>query len=532
MRPLLALFVRALRENTRARSTYVLRCGIALLILFFLWLSQVGYSWMGAAGRRFFSILVAGDYFFVTLLGLGSFASAIAEEKEEGTLGLIRMADISPLAVLFGKSTSRLGTVLLLLLVQLPFTFLAVTLGGVSLTQILTAFGLLMTYLFVLANISLFFSVLLPRSGRAAIMTIGVIVGYCALCLVPHLLADWLVNKGKYLMTDPAVDSLKSAGLWLWSVHPANHCGVLASGGYLSLEVGRSVAVHLCVGVAFFILSWLIFERFCGNEEVYSGNTGNRLRKWRWLGRPRRAREHAVAWKDFHFAMGGRLSILFRMVGYVCTVLFLAWVNSDWVSRASLASYAWGWGWTAFYIELAFLALFMWGPEAWGQHIGVLIATPRSLRRLNFEKIKAMVMATMPSVSLVLLAMAIGGSTFINQTILGSFTMQTTAPGGLPWRVWRILSILQWIAQFGVLLSLIVNLSLRLKWTALPAAVGLFALYQIVYILVSIAPYSIRGASLYSPAIEPAMLVTISLAVIFALAWNTRTLLLRRATEG
>lgn len=290
--------------------------------------------------------------------------------------------------------------------------------------------------------------------------------------------------------------------------------------------------MHLCVGVAFFIFARLIFERFCGDEAAYSGNTGNRLRKWRWLGRPRRARKHAVTWKDFHFTMGGRLSVLFRMVGYVGMVLFWAWAGNDLGSRASLASYAWGWGWVAFYTELAFLALFMWGPEVWGQHIGVLIATPRSLRRLNFEKMKAIMMATMPSVSLVLLAMAIGGSTFINQTVLGSFNAQNWPAEALSWRVWRILSILQWIAQFGVLLSLIVNLSLRLKWTALPAAVGLFALYQIVHILVSIAQFSISGARFSSPALEPAMLMTISLAVIFALAWNTRVLLLHRATEG
>jgi hypothetical protein len=473
-----------------------------------------------------------GDYLFVTLLGLGSFASAIAEEKEEGTLGLIRMADISPLALLFGKSTSRLGTVMLLLLVQIPFTFLAVTLGGVSQTQILTAFALLATYLFALANVSLFFSVLLPRSGRAALMTIGAIVGYCCSCIGPYLLAESLVNKGKYSMNDPMIESLKAASDWLWSVNPANHCAILSSGGYLSLEIFRSVAVHLGIGAAFFALALLIFERCCDNEAVYSGNTGRRVRRWRWLGSPARARGHAFAWKDFHFTMGGRLSIALRLVCYAFGIVLLAWANDDLDERRSIANYAWGWGWTAFYIELAFLALLMWGPEAWGKHIGSLIAIPRSLRRLNFEKLKAMLMATLPSVSMVTFAMIIGGSTFINQTILGSFSSGNFGAGGVPWRYWRIISLLQWTAQLGVLLSLIVNLSLRLKWTALPAALGLFMLYQVTHTVAAIASFYLGGRRPMSAAFEPALVLGVSLVVIFVLIQNTRTLLLRHATEG
>jgi hypothetical protein len=532
MRPLLALFIRALRENTRARSTYILRAGIAVLILLFLWVAHEGFSWMGAAGRRFFSVLVVGNYLFVTLLGLGSFASAIAEEKEEGTLGLIRMADISPLALLFGKSTSRLGTVMLLLLVQIPFTFLAVTLGGVSLTQILAALGLLATYMFALANVSLFFSVLLPRSGRAALMTIGAIVGYCSSCIAPYLLSEWLVNKGRYSATDPTIESLKAAGDWLWSVNPANHCAILASGGYLSIEIMRSVAVHLGVGVAFFAFALLIFERCCDNEAIYSSNSGGRLHRWRWLGRPSRPREHAIAWKDFHFAMGGRFSVALRFVGYSLAIVVLAWANDDLGQPRTIANYSWVWGWTVFYIELVFLALFMWGPEAWGRHIGSLIAIPRSLRRLNFEKLKAMLMATLPSVAIVTLGLIIGGSEFIDQTILGSFNASNSGPGGMPFRYWRIISLLQWAAQFGVLLSLIVNLSLRLKWTALPAALGLFVLYQVIHTFASIASLYLGGRRTMPASFEPMLILGISLMLIFFLIRNTRSLLLRHATEG
>jgi ABC-2 family transporter protein len=534
MRPLLALFVRALRQNTRAPSTYLLRGGVALIVLFFLWSAHESLSWMGAAGLRFFSILIGANYFLVALLGLGTFASAIAEEKEEGTLGLMRMADLSPLAILFGKSTSRLGIVLLLLLAELPFTFLAVTLGGVSQTQILAAFTLLATFLFALANVSLFFSVLLPRSSRAATMTIALAIGYCLLCAAPFVIADRLVQKYSYAETDPMVTALQSAGEWLWSVHPAKHFGILANGGYLALELTRSVIVHVSVGVAFFILSILIFERCCGNEAAYSGDDGRRARRLRWLGRSKRAFTQAVAWKDFHFAMGGRFSVVFRLVFYVAWVAVMAWVTQDWNNRKSLADMTWGFGLMMWHVELVFLALLMWGPEVWGKHIGSLIATPQALRRINFEKLRAMCMATAPSITLLLVAMGIGGAEFIQDDVIGPFQSVDSA-GGIQIRHRHMIDIALWLIQFGALLVLVVNLSLRLKWTAVPVALGLFGLTQAILAIVSVYIFYFRGLGGTGAEwllFRDITVFAIFLAIIVFLLRNTHKLLLRRAAEG
>jgi len=523
MRSLLALFVRALRQNTRAPSTYLLRGGIAAIVLFFLWSAHETFSWMGAAGLRFFSILVGVNFFLVALIGLGSFASAIAEEKEEGTLGLMRMADLSPVAILFGKSTSRFGIVFLLLLVQVPFAFLAVTLGGVSQAQVLTAFTLLVSFLFAIANVSLFFSVLLPRSSRAAIMTIALAIGYSLLCGGPYILSNWLIDKGHFEEDDPAIAALQSAGDWLWSVHPANHLGILASGGYFSVELARSVIVHVCVGIAFFILSILIFERCCGDEAKYSGESGRGANLWRWFGRPKRVRTHSIAWKDFHFSMGGRPSFALRLVGYVVFVVLIARSTGELGQRRVVAELAWRLGFLMLHFELAFLALLTWGPEAWGQHIGSLIVLPRGLRRITFEKVKAILIAVIPSVSLLVLAVVIGGSEFIKADIIPFFRPAYYSGA---FRYSRLYTILGWYVGFAVLLLLIVNLSLRLKWTALPAALGLFALFQIVKQITSIWSFAAGGN-------QPEVIVlTGFLVVICFLIYNTRALLLRRAAEG
>jgi hypothetical protein len=88
-----------------------------------------------------------------------------------------------------------------------------------------------------------------------------------------------------------------------------------------------------------------------------------------------------------------------------------------------------------------------------------------------------------------------------------------------------------YILRAGIAL-LIVNLSLRLKWTALPAALGLFLVYQVTHTIASIASFYFGGRRSLPAAFEPALILGVSVIVIFFLIRNTRTLLLRHATEG
>lgn len=527
MRPVLALFVRALRQTTRAPSTYLLRSLVALVVLLFLWNAHVSLSWSGAVGRRFFGILVATNYFFVTLIGLGSFASAIAEEKEEGTLGLLRMTDLSPLALLFGKSTSRLGILLLLLLVQVPFAFLAVTLGGVSQTQVLFAYTLLATYLFALANISLFFSVRLPGSNRAAFLSLAVIGAYSLLCAGPHLLADWLMVKHAYSIFDPTISALRSVGNGFWSVHPLNHCLVLASTGFLSLEFTRSIMVHLGVGTIFFIFSLLIFERYCGDESAYSQSSGGLRSVWRWLGRPKRAVKRAVCWKDFHFILGGRFSIILRCFLYGLCVVFVTWGNEE-LSKEHLSEVSWNLGIGMLHVELALFALMIWGHEAWGKNIGALVALPRALRWIHLEKLRAIFISLAPSAALFLVAVLLDRERLVNNVFLNWLNPVYA----LELRCRMALTLMVWIAEFGTLLILIVNLSLRMKWTALPAAIGVFALFQIG-VLMSFSFFRSPSISYSTQVIVRSAIILISLLPIGVfLVRDTNALLLRRASEG
>ena len=131
--PTLALFSRSVREENRSRSPYIARFTLIVIVFFFLYSAYSWYSMSrGAPGLEFFRTLTVINSIFITLAGIAFFSTAITEEKEEGTLGLLRMTKLSPVAILLGKSTSRLFGACLLILAQLPFTLLAVSLGGVT----------------------------------------------------------------------------------------------------------------------------------------------------------------------------------------------------------------------------------------------------------------------------------------------------------------------------------------------------------------------------------------------------------------
>ncbi|HBL47256.1 MAG TPA: hypothetical protein DDZ90_28105, partial [Planctomycetaceae bacterium] len=65
------------------------------------------------------------------------------------------MAGVNPISLLLGKSLPRLVSALILLSIQFPFTLLAITLGGVTFTQVLATYATLGAFLIGLSNLGL-----------------------------------------------------------------------------------------------------------------------------------------------------------------------------------------------------------------------------------------------------------------------------------------------------------------------------------------------------------------------------------------
>ena len=177
--PNTALFMRTLTIDNRHWQNYLIRFIMLVLIGFSLiqyLFTAVLNAQMTAPGLGFFTFISFLNLFFITILGVTLFASAITEEKEVDSLNLLLMTGLTPFTMLLSKSTSKLIIALMLIVAQLPFSILSVTLGGISTLQVIAVYITLFAYTFLVCNLALFFSVICKRTYKATTFTFVVFI--------------------------------------------------------------------------------------------------------------------------------------------------------------------------------------------------------------------------------------------------------------------------------------------------------------------------------------------------------------------
>jgi len=391
--PLLTLFTRSLREDALSKATYWARAGLGGFILLVLLAISAAGVWTGAPGRSFFITIITLQMVAITFVGLSYFASAVTEEKEEQTLGLLRMTDLNPLSILLGKSTSRLGGALLLLAAQFPFTVFAVTLGGISLGQIFAAYCTLAAYTFLLCNVALLGSVLARRTPGAAsfsVLLIGLLLSAGPLLGVLH----------RELLKYGAPAGLDQFAGMLWKTTPIARLIEVLGTGFAGSPAGWQVASNLALGAGSFLLAWVLFERCCDRttDEAVATEPVPRPAVGGRLGRPPRPRKDALIWKDFHFLCGGRMGLIVRSLGYGGA---LAGAIGEVIFHGSSG----GGGMTAmfhflvpfvFSIDVAAMAARLFRSEIDGQTLSALAVLPGTMRQIVRRKAGAFLLAAAP----------------------------------------------------------------------------------------------------------------------------------------
>ncbi len=431
MHGILALFIRSLREQVRSASFSWMRAGMATIILITL-LARGSRSFSGATGMDFFASFAFYNALMIIVAATSYFASAITEEKEEQTLSLLRMTNLSALAILFGKSTSRIFTGLMLLVVQLPFALLSVTLGGVTWEQILITYLLLCSFLFFAANLGLFASVMAKNNAYAAVLTAAL---------------GWLY----FWILDEAAEDYSGASSFFQAI-----------GIYWSAATWRESSLAFCVsGLVFFLLAWASFNRFATDTPAAAPRRKQAPIYHAAPSRAGRVSADAIAWKDYHFIHGGTRVMFAKSLFYAVIAI---WICVEF--RADR------WGglelliWTIFtlslftaLIETAFAASRIFRLEVRGQTFGDLYILPQSLTALIRAKRRAMLYSLGP-IGLILGISFIFGIPSLLNGIASSGTaflvfLQTAA-----------LIPLEFIFHY----RLTAWFSLRLKWGGLPAA--------------------------------------------------------------
>jgi hypothetical protein len=513
-----ALLARAMQLDARQLRTHLFRLAFVGFIYFSLLFAQMEAISRGAPGLHFLKGIIFLNAVFITLAGVSFFSSAITEEKEEHTLGLLQMAGIGPMSVLLGKSTSRLIQALMLLMVQFPFTLLSITLGGVTMQQVLAAYAALLAYLIGLANLALFWSVVCRRTGSAAGLTSLMLALYF---IAPsfaqglHAAAlsnSWSANSGWQGRALTALDVISESEVFRQLFR------IMATGFNQSM-FSTQVVTNLLFGFVCFGLARLIFlpcTRDVGQQTETRGlvlKSTSRMKLFstgRCWGNP-------FVWKDFHFLAGGYSMAIVKWFAYagLFGVIVLAnhytslsqqinWEDVCGMFVVSMLAFL--------LLEASIFAARIFHDEIRLHTMSALLMLPRSIPYLGYSKAVGCLLGLLPAAFWLVACFAF---MFFAGMIRGPLAHPNFGQSGqllsiaFNPTVWAALLVVSFFLHLTALLSLFV------KWGALPLAIAVMAMMTCVCPIVPIMFSLVQGAE----QIEGAQLVaTVTLILINAVA--------------
>ncbi len=473
MTALLALFLRSMRVHLRAKSTYLASFSLVAIIFVLLIVAQSSALVQSAPGLKFFELVMMLNLVAITLVAVSYFASAITEEKEEGTIGLLQMTDLNPLAILLGKSTTRLCGALLLLGAQIPFTLLAATLGGIAVRQIFAAYITLAGYTFFLANLALLASVLAPRAAVASILMTGAVVFTPAIAAglqaAPRLAA--LPHFRGYLNTTAAL--LAECGRNLAAASPFRRLNEIMTTGFQDPVISRQFWAYMIAGSVCFGLAWLCFDRFTGDSRVFrSGRIVPRpTSRFRFFAPGRAWLISAIAWKDFEFLHGGRLLMTAKTVGYglIALIVILTKLRSPDPFGSAAATFSAIMGFVLA-IEAGLVASRMLREEVRNKTLVGLASLPFAMKHAVLMKLDGARRALLPAFGWTATGLLAWGLSVV-------FGYNQTEPVNI---IVAVFGIAYGAVQIWLFAHVVGYLSLRMKFGALPFGLGLCLLGNVL----------------------------------------------------
>ncbi len=458
----LALLTRSLRQDARQLRNHVFRLAFVAFIYIAMLMATVTSGMFGAPGLKFFEQIAWLNMFFITCAGIGFFSSAITEEKEEDTLGLLQMAGLNHLGILLGKSTSRLIQATMLLVVQFPFSLLAVTLGGVTPYQIIAAYVGLLAYMIFLANLALVWSTVCQRGGTAAGITTLMLVLYFAMPWLATSIESDLSHLGwdrRHWLTGTIQATLE----WLSTSSIWDRLIAATQTGFNEPIFSTQVKSNALGGAVCFGLAWLLFGPCTRNASSTSVTRGIVLKsnsRVQFLS-PGRCWAMPLAWKDFQFIGGGYLFAVVKLIGYACLLALVVYLHQfegivastiQWAEVGKMYSLYMLW---AVVIEGCILASRIFHDEVRLQTLSSLLMLPRSISYLGYSKALGCLLSLIPSITCLIAGII----------LLPGIETQSLLESLLEPYFWGV------VLAVAIFLHLIALLSLFVKWGALPLAI-------------------------------------------------------------
>lgn len=405
LRNLYTLLNHSLRQESRSVQAHRFRIGSLFIATWILLVAQYFTWFIGTTGSIFIRYLVLLDLTLIVVAGSSYFGSVITEEKEQGTLSLLKLAGFSNAGLMFGKSTSRIVTALIIFIIQLPFAFLAIVLGGTTVSQIVAAFLTLSAFLVLLGNIGLITSVICRRNASATSITF--LIGI--LTLVAGHLASFAMSAGfakKLPWLHSALDRINQYQSSYSAYARLEEIAVTRR----SMLIAPQFWVSLGVAAGLFLISWLIFDRFTEYTESHDphrSRSGKRARRWQqWVSR---TGHDPIAWKEFHFGSGGYTTMVGKTLLYAAliagTLFFESRIQKQYLTspveilHGTLA--------VILLLETLMFSSQILGSEYTGGTLPNLILTPHSLMGIVLSKFKGSLLTWIPTALAIVIVSAI-----------------------------------------------------------------------------------------------------------------------------
>ena len=198
----LPIVERELRVAVRRKATYRVRLWTALIAVMVAFVSAP-IVWLSAgtfrgAGAWLFSVLSGYAFFLCSIAGMFLTAGALAEEKSNGTLGLLFLTDLKGYDVVIGKFIGRAINPFFAVFALVPVTAFPLLLGGVTGVEVWRTTLALVNGLFVSLVIGVLASAICrdPRNAFGVTLLSVIVLFY----LLPSMTGLPIGSKGTAIL--------------------------------------------------------------------------------------------------------------------------------------------------------------------------------------------------------------------------------------------------------------------------------------------------------------------------------------------
>jgi ABC-type transport system involved in multi-copper enzyme maturation permease subunit len=224
------VITKELKGRMRGRQGFIILGAYLSLISFFIVLIYVFLavegnipsgdpSFLQTVGKVIFSTVVLLELLMLGFIGPALTAGAISSEREHKTIDLLRTSLLSARSLVFGKLSSAVVFLLLLIFTAIPVQSLAFFLGGVGLAEMTVSTLMLVITAIFFCTLGLFFSSFSNRTLLATVFTYASILISFILFVILLFFISVIGSYNTY--PSPITENIVNTAIWfLFSTNP------------------------------------------------------------------------------------------------------------------------------------------------------------------------------------------------------------------------------------------------------------------------------------------------------------------------